>query len=84
MKSVQIFTKSTCPYCNRVKEFFNSKKIPFEEVDLSNNSDELAALKRKTGLLTVPQVFIDNELIGGCDDILRLDSEGRLFDILNG
>jgi len=84
MAAVKIFTKSSCPYCTRVKEFFKSKGVEFEEVDLQNKPDELAALKEKTGLRTVPQVFIGDKLIGGCDDTLALDQRGELDSLLAG
>jgi len=84
MAEVKIFTKSSCPYCTRVKEFFKSKGVAFEEVDLQNKPEELAALKDRTGLRTVPQVFVGEQLIGGCDDTLALDQKGELDKLLAG
>lgn len=83
MKPIKIFAKSTCPYCSKVKAFFDEKGLSYEEVDLQDKPEELAALKEKTGLRTVPQVFIGEQLIGGCDDTLKLDSEGKLDELLN-
>lgn len=83
MKLIKIFTKNSCPYCRRVKEFFDAKGLNYEEIDLQNKPEELAALKEKTGLRTVPQVFIGDKLIGGCDDTLKLDSEGKLDELVN-
>ena len=82
MKEVKIYTKSTCPFCIKIKQFFTDKSVPFENVDLTNNPDELAALKERTGMRTVPQVFIGGELVGGCDDVLQLDAEGKLDALL--
>ncbi len=82
MAEVKIYTKTTCPYCVRVKDFFQSKGVKFEEIDLQGKPEELAALKEKTGLRTVPQVFIDGKLIGGCDDTLALDEKGELDALL--
>lgn len=78
MKAVTVFHKTTCPYCRRVLEFFNSENIPFKDVDLTDKPDELAALKERTGMRTVPQVFFDEELIGGCDDVMALHETGKL------
>jgi len=82
MKSVKIYSKSTCPFCVRIKNFFEEKGVPFEDIDLTDKPDELAALKDRTGLRTVPQVFIGDKLIGGCDDTLKLDAEGKLQQML--
>lgn len=82
MKPVKIYSKKTCPFCLRVISFFEAKGVEFEVVDLTLKPGELAALKEKTGLRTVPQVFIGDELIGGCDDTLALDAEGKLDEML--
>jgi len=84
MKPVKIYTKSTCPFCHRVTAFFKQKGVPFEEIDLSSKPDELSALKERTGLRTVPQVFVGDTLVGGCDDTLALDAEGKLDVLLEG
>ncbi len=84
MAEVKIYTKTTCPYCVQVKNFFQSKGVKFEEIDLQGKPEELSALKERTGLRTVPQVFINGTLIGGCDDTLALDQKGELDALLAG
>lgn len=82
MKEIKVYTKNSCPYCTRIIAFFQQKNLAFEEIDLQDKPDELKALKEKTGWRTVPQVFIDGKLIGGCDDTLALDKSGELDKLL--
>ena len=82
MKPVKIYSKQPCPYCVKAKAFFDSKSINYEEIDLTHDHDALARLVEKTNMRTVPQIFIDDQLIGGCDDLLRLDEEGKLAELL--
>ena len=78
MKEIKVYSTKICPYCVKVKNFLTEKNIPFQDIDLSDSPDELVALKEKTGLRTVPQVFFGEEFIGGCDDVLALDASGEL------
>lgn len=78
MKDVVVYTTDWCPYCRRAKAFLADKKIPFQEVNLEGKWEELQALKQRTGMRTVPQIFIGGELIGGCDELLALDARGEL------
>lgn len=78
MKKVTVYTTSFCPYCMRAKQLLTSKDIPFEEVNLSDKPDELNALKKRTGLRTVPQIFIGEELIGGYTELAALNSSNEL------
>ena len=83
MKPVKIYIKTTCPFCHKVMEFFDGKGVSYESIDLTSKPEELAKLKADTGLKTVPQVFIGEQLIGGCDDTLALDAKGELDKLLN-
>ena len=82
MSDVKIYTANYCPYCTRVKQFFSDKNIAFEEIDITNDTEARAALTEKTKVRTVPQVFINDEFVGGCDDILALDAKGELDSYL--
>ncbi len=82
MKTVIIYSKSYCPYCDRAKALCKSKNIAFEERDIENKPDEYAALKKRTGHMTVPQIFIGEEFIGGFSELSKLDSEGKLEAML--
>jgi glutaredoxin 3 len=79
MAKVEIYSTMFCPYCARVKGLLTAKKVAFEEIDLletPGRRDEM--LERSGGRQTVPQIFIDGEHIGGCDDLLALERAGKL------
>lgn len=75
MKKVTIYTTNTCPYCDRAKALLKSKGVNYTEVNLDGKPDELKALKERTGLRTVPQIFFDEELIGGYTDLAALGED---------
>lgn len=79
---VTIYSKSYCPYCDRAKALFKSKGVAFDEIMLDDKDDEFAQLKQKTGLMTVPQIFINDTLVGGYTDLAALDREGKLDPML--
>ena len=82
MSKVKIYSKTYCPYCDRAKALFKSKGISYDEVMLDDKDDEFMALKQKTGLMTVPQIFINDALVGGYTDLAALDREGKLDPML--
>ena len=75
---VLIYSKVPCPYCVRAKNFFTAKGVKFEEIDLSGKYDELDALKQRTGHMTLPQIFVNDEFIGGYDDLMERVNGGSL------
>ena len=81
MATVKIYTKTTCPACTLAKEILTQKKVSYEEVVLDDKPEELARLIERTKMRTVPQIFINNQLIGGCSDMMELDQQNKL-DIL--
>lgn len=81
MAVVKIYTKITCPACTMAKEILTKKGVQFTEVVLDDKPEELARLIQKTNMRTVPQIFINNQLIGGCSDMIELDQNNKL-DIL--
>lgn len=83
MAQVKIYTKSNCPYCVRAKQLFKNKGVDFEEVFLDDKPDEYRKLKERTGLMTVPQVFVGEQLIGGYTETAALDAEGGLDPLIN-
>ncbi|CAM8959250.1 unnamed protein product [Rhodiola kirilowii] len=83
--SVVVFSKSYCPYCVRVKKLLAELGATFKAVELDNESDgsEIqAALAEWTKQRTVPNVFIGGKHIGGCDDTVGLNSQGKLVPLL--
>lgn len=75
---VTVYSKDYCPYCDRAKALLKSKGVAFEAIELQNHPGEFEKLKARTGMMTVPQIFIDEELIGGYTDMAALDREGIL------
>ena len=79
MAKVEIYTGMLCGFCSAAKRLLKEKGVDFEETDVSfNSAKKQEMLKRANGSHTVPQIFIDGEHIGGCDDIYALDSSGKL------
>lgn len=79
---VVIYSKSHCPYCDRAKALFKNKGVAYEEIMVDEKPELYKKLKEETGLLTVPQIFINDELIGGFTDLAALDREGELDPLL--
>lgn len=84
MAKVVIYTKSNCPYCVRAKDLFTRKGVAFEEVFMDDKPEEYLALKQRTGMMTVPQIFIDEQLVGGYTELAALDREQKLDPMLKG
>ena len=83
MAKVEIYTWTTCPYCIRAKALLDAKGVQYTEYNISG--DEAAREKmveRTGGPRSVPQIFIDGTLYGGCDDIHALDEKGELDPLL--
>jgi len=82
---VMVFSKTTCPFCTKIKQLFDSLKIEYEVLELdqiSDGADVQAALLEKSGQRTVPNVYINGEHVGGCDDTLKLHSENKLLSMV--
>lgn len=78
MKKVTIYSTTYCPYCNRAKDLLTSKNIEFTEIDLTGKDNELLKLVERTKMRTVPQIFFNDELIGGFDELNALEQVGQL------
>lgn len=80
---VEIYTTPYCPYCLAAKDLLRQKNIVFTEFDVSGNPALRAAMsERAHGRTTVPQIFIGEDHVGGCDDLYALEQEGRLDALL--
>ena len=83
MAKVEIYTKMMCPYCSRAKKLLADKGVAFEEYDITMGGPKRAEmLQRAGGKSTVPQVFVNDQHLGGCDDIVALDRRGGLDPLL--
>jgi len=79
MANVVVYTTNYCPYCVKVKQLLKSKGVEFQEIDLSNDdAGRLELVNMSGGRKTVPQVFINGQHIGGCDDLFALDAKKEL------
>ena len=73
-----MYTTTVCPYCIRAKMLLNGKGVAFEEINVGNDHDLRDWLVKATGRRTVPQIFINDEAIGGFDEMRALDLAGEL------
>jgi glutaredoxin 3 len=74
-----MYTTPFCPYCTRARALLRGKGVAFVDIDVEQEPERRAEMIRRAhGRTTVPQIFIDNEHIGGCDDLLALDRGGEL------
>ncbi len=82
MARVVVYRTPFCGYCFRAAQLLQSKGIPFEEIDVSGDSEKRRWLLEVTRQRTVPQIFIDGEPVGGFDDLARLNRSGELDRLL--
>lgn len=82
MAHVEIYTKNYCSFCHRAKELLRIKNINFSEYDVTHSRELEQQMRARAGRHTVPQIFIDDQHIGGCDDLFALDENGRLDPLL--
>ena len=83
MPTVKIYTTGTCPYCIHAKQLLKQRGAEFEEVRVDMVPGERQKMMDISGRRTVPQIFIGDTHIGGCDDLVALDSRGGLMPLLN-
>lgn len=83
MANVEIYTTDYCPYCSHAKDLFKSKNVAYTEIDVSGDDEaRIALVKKSGGLRTVPQIFINDQHIGGFDALSALDRDGKLAPLL--
>lgn len=85
MPPIVVYTKSTCPYCDAAKALLKRKGANFEEIGVDGDrAGQMAMAEKSGGRWTVPQIFIGEAHVGGCDDLYDLDAAGRLDAMLAG
>jgi glutaredoxin 3 len=83
MQTVKMYTTAVCPYCIRAKHILKAKGVEqIEEIRVDENPTAREHMMQITGRRTVPQIFIGNHHVGGCDDLVALDSAGGLLPLL--
>lgn len=84
MQAVKMYTTAVCPYCVRAKQILKSKGVEqIEEIRIDTDPAARNSMMEITGRRTVPQIFIGSTHVGGCDDLVALDSQGGLAPLLN-
>jgi glutaredoxin 3 len=85
MKPVKMYTTAVCPYCIRAKQILTAKGVAeINEIRVDMHPQERMHMMEITGRRTVPQIFIGDTHVGGCDDLMALDSRGGLLPLLEG
>jgi len=87
MKPIKMYTTAVCPYCIRAKQILTAKGVDDNDIDeirVDMQPQQRAHMMQITGRRTVPQIFIRDTHVGGCDDLMALDSRGGLVPLLNG
>lgn len=83
MAKVVIYRTTYCPYCDMAKRLFQSIDVPFEEIDVTNDTDmRMKLVELSGGMRTVPQIFIDDVSVGGYSDVAALQKSGKLDEML--
>ena len=82
MAKVELYTTAWCPFCVRAKQLLNSKNVAFEDTDVDREPQQRAVMMQRGGARTVPQIFINDHAIGGCDELFALERAGGLDALL--
>jgi len=84
VQAVTVYTTRICPYCINAKRLLDKKGAAYTEIRVDGSDEKYnEMLARSNGLRTVPQIFIGNTHVGGCDDLYALDRQGQLDALLN-
>ncbi|MBX3588492.1 MAG: glutaredoxin 3 [Ramlibacter sp.] len=85
MQTVKMYTTAVCPYCIRAKQILKGRGVEqIEEIRVDMQPEERLKMMEITGRRSVPQIFVGETYVGGCDDLMALDSRGALVPLLNG
>lgn len=82
MAKVTIYTKPYCPYCIRAVDLLTRKGVAFTEIEAAFDPDKRQEMMQRSGRSTFPQIFVGDTHVGGCDDMMALEREGKLDSLL--
>jgi glutaredoxin 3 len=83
MPAIEIYTQDWCPYCARAKQILERKGVAYQEIDAPRGSAARhEATERSGGRSSVPQIFVDGQHLGGCDELMALERDGKLDPLL--
>jgi glutaredoxin 3 len=84
MPKVIVYATQSCPYCIRARQLLESKGIEYELIDVGRDRALWQQMEERSGRSTVPQIFIGDVHVGGCDDLHAMDARGELDQLLKG
>lgn len=82
MAEVVVYSKVPCPYCVQVERLLQAREIPYEKIDLTGDAAGISDLSAKTGMFTLPQVFVNGKLVGGYTETAAADKSGELAKLV--
>jgi len=82
MKPVTVYSTRVCPYCVRAKALLDRKQVPYTDIMVDQDPARLTEMMQKSGRRTVPQIFVGETHVGGCDELYALDRAGGLDPLL--
>lgn len=82
MAKITLYTTDFCPYCVRAKQLLDKRELAYEEINLARDPDGRTQLVERTGMMTFPQILIDDQPIGGFDQLAAADRSGKLTELL--
>lgn len=82
MANVIVYATPWCPYCVRARHLLSTKGVGYELIDVSGDRQLRAAMAEKAGKTSVPQIWIDDYHVGGCDELMALERTGKLDQML--
>ena len=80
---IKLYTSNWCSYCVAAKRFFEEHKIKYQEINIEDENISRQDLLKLSGGYTVPQIFINNQFIGGYDDLIKLHQDNQLMGLIN-
>jgi len=83
MAQVLMYSTAYCPFCTRARALLDKKQVTFQDIRIDEQPEKRAEMIQLSGRHTVPQIFINGEAIGGCDDLHALDNAGQLDKLLS-
>jgi alkyl hydroperoxide reductase subunit F len=83
MPNIEIYTKDYCPFCYRAKALLDHLDLDYTDYEVTCARDKEIEMNKRSGRFTVPQIFIDNQPIGGSDELSYLVESGEFFSLLN-
>ncbi len=82
MAKVEIYTTKVCPYCQQAKQLLDKKQVSYQEITVDQDPVLRDKMVQLSGRRTVPQIFINGQAIGGCDDLYALERAGKLDPLI--